>query len=107
MHRIRRHWRDRQPTAAQLSDGKDLEDPRSALSGLWDDEHNCHVVRSLLERVLPEFDANTRDIFRRVVLGGSSPREVAADLRCSRNVVYIAKARVLKRLRLKASGLIE
>ena len=107
IHRIRRHWRGQHPTAAQLSDARDLEDPRSALSGLWEDEHNRHVVRSLLERVLPEFDDRTRDIFRRVVFNGSSPREVAADLGCSPNVVYIAKAHVLKRLRLEANGLIE
>ena len=65
------------------------------------------MVRSLLERVLPEFDANTQDIFRRLVFEDSSPGEIAAEFGCSANVVYIAKARVLKRLRLEASGLVE
>ena len=30
IHRIRRHWRDQRPTAMQLSEARDLEDPRSA-----------------------------------------------------------------------------
>jgi RNA polymerase sigma-70 factor (ECF subfamily) len=107
IHRIRRHWRDQHPNVKQLSDARDLEDPRSALSGLWDEEHDRQVLRSLLEKVLPEFDAKTQEIFRRVVLGGSSPREITTDLGCSPNVIYIAKARVLKRLRQEADGLIE
>jgi RNA polymerase sigma-70 factor (ECF subfamily) len=107
IHRVRRYWRGKRPTVKQLSDARDLEDPRSALSGLWDEEHDRHVVRSLLEKVRPEFDDRTWEIFRRLVFGSSSPREVATDLGCSANVVYIAKARVLKRLRLEAKGLIE
>jgi RNA polymerase sigma-70 factor (ECF subfamily) len=107
IHRVRRYWRDRHPNIKQLSEAKDLEDPRSELSRLWDTEHDRHVVRSLLERVRPEFDARTWEIFRRLVFGGSSPREVAAFLDCSLNVVYMAKSLVLKRLRLEGEGLID
>jgi RNA polymerase sigma-70 factor (ECF subfamily) len=107
IHRVRRHWRDQRPTAVQLSQARDLEDPRSALSRLWDDEHNRHVVQSLLEKVLPEFDAQTQHIIRRLLLGGSSPGKIAADLGCSVNAVYIAKNRVVERLPVEASGLVE
>lgn len=107
IHRIRRHWRDRRPTAAQISEVRDLEDPRSALSRLWDIEHDRYVVRSLLERVRPEFDSRTWDIFHRLVFGGCSTAEVARSLGCTANAVYIAKSHVLKRLRLEASGLVE
>jgi RNA polymerase sigma-70 factor (ECF subfamily) len=65
------------------------------------------VVRSLLEKVRPEFDDTTWDIFQRLVFGGCSPREIARDLGCTPNVVYIAKSGVLKRLRLEAKGLVE
>jgi RNA polymerase sigma-70 factor (ECF subfamily) len=107
IHRVRRHWRDQHPTVKQLSEARDLEDPRSELSRLWDSEHDRHVVRSLLEKVRPEFDDTTWEIFRRLVFGGSSPREIAADRGCSLNVIYMAKSLVLKRLRLEAKGLIE
>jgi RNA polymerase sigma-70 factor (ECF subfamily) len=107
IHRIRRYWRDQRPTAEQLSQASDLEDPDSALSRLWDDEHNRHVVESLLERVLRQFDTKTREIIRRVVGGDCSPKEVAAEFGCSVNAVYIAKARALNRLRLEGRGLLE
>jgi RNA polymerase sigma factor (sigma-70 family) len=107
IHRIRRHWRAQQPTPAQLSEARDLEDPRSELSRLWDTEHDRYVIRSLLERVRPEFDDKTWDIFQRLVFGGCSPREIARDLGCTPNSVYIIKSHVLKRLRLEARGLVE
>jgi RNA polymerase sigma-70 factor (ECF subfamily) len=87
INRIRRHWRDRRPTAAHISEERDLEDPRRALSRLWDIEHDRYVVRSLLQRVRPEFDDRTWDIFQRLVFGGCSPRQIARDLGCSPNVV--------------------
>jgi RNA polymerase sigma-70 factor (ECF subfamily) len=107
IHRVRRHWRDQRPSVKQLSDARDLEDPRSELSRLWDKEHDDHVVRSLLEKVRPEFDDQTWEIFRRLVFDECSPREIAADRGCSLNVVYMAKSLVLKRLRLEDEGLIE
>jgi RNA polymerase sigma factor (sigma-70 family) len=107
IHRVRRYWRNRHPNVKQLSQARDLEDPRSKLSRLWDKEHGRHVVRSLLEKVRPEFDHETWDIFQRLVFGGSTPREIAADRGCSLNVVYMAKSQVLRRLRLEGEGLIE
>jgi RNA polymerase sigma-70 factor (ECF subfamily) len=107
IHRVRRYWRDRHPNVMQLSQARDLEDPRSELSRLWDTEHDRHVVRRLLEKVRPEFDDSTWEIFRRLVFGGSTPREIAVDCKCSLNVVYMAKSQVLRRLRLEGEGLIE
>jgi RNA polymerase sigma-70 factor (ECF subfamily) len=77
------------------------------MSRLWDQEHDRHVLRSLLERIRPEFEPQTWEIFRIVVFEGRSPRDVRRDFGCSANAVHIAKARVLKRLRLEARGLIE
>jgi RNA polymerase sigma-70 factor (ECF subfamily) len=107
IHRVRRHWRDRKPTAEQISQASDLEDPRSGISRIWDEEHDRHVLRSLLDRVRPDFDAKIWGIFERIVFEGCSAREIARDLGCTTNVVFIAKARVLKRLRLEARGLFE
>jgi RNA polymerase sigma-70 factor (ECF subfamily) len=107
IRRVRRQWRKQRPTAVQLSDARDLADPHSGLSRLWDEEHDRYVVQSLLKRIRPEFDDETWDVFHRLVFGGCSPREIARDLGCSPNVVYIAKSHVLKRLRLEAKGLIE
>jgi RNA polymerase sigma factor (sigma-70 family) len=107
IHRIRRRWRAQRLTAQQISDAKGLEDPHSGISRLWDQEHDRHVLRVLLERVRPEFDARDWGIFQRLVFEEASPRDVALDLGISPNAVYVAKARVLKRLRVEGRGLIE
>jgi RNA polymerase sigma-70 factor, ECF subfamily len=107
IHRIRRHWRSGHLTVGQISEIEDLEDPNSELSRIWDQEHDRHLLGVLLDRIRPEFVPRTWAIFRRVVFDGASPRDVAGEFGSSANAVYIAKARVLKRLRLEGRGLID
>jgi RNA polymerase sigma-70 factor (ECF subfamily) len=84
-----------------------LEDPASGLSRLWDEEHDRHVVRRLLERIEPDFQPSTWRAFRRQVLDGAPPVAVAAELGLSVNAVLIAKSRVLQRFRQEARGLLD
>jgi RNA polymerase sigma-70 factor (ECF subfamily) len=90
-----------------LSQLDQLEDPDSGLSRLWDEEHDRHVVRRLLERIEGEVTLPTWQAFRRVALEGKDEATVAAELGLSINAVFIAKSRVLQRLRREAAGLIE
>jgi RNA polymerase sigma-70 factor (ECF subfamily) len=57
--------------------------------------------------VEPEFTPSTWRAFRRVVLEGAPPTAVAAELGTSVNAVFIAKSRVLQRLRQEARGLLD
>jgi RNA polymerase sigma-70 factor (ECF subfamily) len=104
-NRLREFWRERRlrPVAAGDSDFAEildqLQDPDSGLSHLWDQEHDQHVVRRLLAMIEPQFASSTWQAFRRVVLDGSRPDTVAAELGLSVNAVFIAKSRVLQRLR--------
>jgi RNA polymerase sigma-70 factor (ECF subfamily) len=109
VHRVRRQWRSQhQHTgAAPPSELSQLEDSDSGLSRLWDQEHDRHVLGMLLEKVRADLDARTWNVFHRLVFEEVPARDVARDLGISANAVYIAKARVLKRLRLEAKGLIE
>ena len=113
VHRLRDFWRARQhrPEPAGGSDAlrrlEELEDPDSGLSRLWDEEHDRHVVRRLLERIQGEVTPSTWQAFRRVVLEGKGEDSVAAELGLSVNAVFIAKSRVLHRLRREAGGLID
>jgi RNA polymerase sigma-70 factor (ECF subfamily) len=84
-----------------------LEDPTSDLSRLWDEEHDRHVTRHLLEMIRPKFEPRTWQAFRRVALEGASPEEVAAELGVTPNAVFIAKSRVLARLRREGAGLLD
>jgi RNA polymerase sigma-70 factor (ECF subfamily) len=113
VHRLRGFWRARQarPLAAGDSDLgqvlEQLEDPESGLSRLWDREHDRHVMGRLLEQIEPTVTPNTWQAFRRVVLEGKDEEAVAAELGLSVNAVFIAKSRVLARLRREARGLID
>jgi RNA polymerase sigma-70 factor (ECF subfamily) len=79
----------------------------SELSRLWDREHDQHVAAKALRLVQGDFSAATWQAFRRLVLDGAAPADVAAELGVSANAVLLARSRVLKRLRAELAGLIE
>jgi RNA polymerase sigma-70 factor (ECF subfamily) len=83
-----------------------LEDPESALSKLWDREHDEFVTRRLLEMIRPRFEAKTWQAFQRAALDGASVDQVAHELGLSVNAVFIAKSRVLHMLRQEAKELL-
>jgi RNA polymerase sigma-70 factor (ECF subfamily) len=84
-----------------------LEDPHSALSRQWDRDHDLHVTRKLLEMLQPQFTPVTWEAFQRVALLRESPEAVATALGLTVNAVFIAKSRVLTKLRQEAQGLLE
>jgi RNA polymerase sigma-70 factor (ECF subfamily) len=112
LNRLRASRRTRQPIPAagnlSLEQTLDrLEDPASDLSRRWDEEHDRHVVRRLLELITPEFEPATWQAFRMVVLEGKTTAEAAEALATSPNAVRIAKSRVLARFRREIDGLID
>jgi RNA polymerase sigma-70 factor (ECF subfamily) len=111
VNRLRMFWRARQSRPLATGDSDlarklaELEDPHSTLSQIWDREHDRHVANRLLEMIAAEFEAPTWQTFQRLVMDGAKPTAVAADLNISLNAVYLAKYRVLKRLRQEIAGL--
>jgi RNA polymerase sigma-70 factor (ECF subfamily) len=84
----------------------ELEDETGHLSRIWDSEHDRHLARKLLELIEPRFSDKTRAAFRRLVLDGADPRQVASELDMSLNALFTAKSRVLRELRRIGKGLI-
>jgi RNA polymerase sigma-70 factor (ECF subfamily) len=113
VHRLRDFWRARRhrPEAKGGSDFlrrlEEWSDPDSDLSRLWDEEHDRHVIRRLLEVIEGEVTPTTWKAFHRVVVEGADEETVAAELGLSVNAVFIAKSRVLSRLRREAAGLVD
>jgi len=103
---LREFWR-KKPTPESSSVLDQLVDPHSDLSKLWDQQHDRHVLRSLLDLVQMEFTDSTWRAFRRLVLDGVPTRTVAAELQITVNAVLLAKSRVLGRLRQEAGGWLE
>ncbi|HEV3310119.1 MAG TPA: sigma-70 family RNA polymerase sigma factor [Chloroflexota bacterium] len=84
-----------------------IADPDSDLNRQWDDEHDRYVIRCLLDLIEAEFEPATLRAFRRLALEGASGAEVSDELAMSVAAVYVAKSRVLQRIRQEAEGLID
>jgi RNA polymerase sigma-70 factor (ECF subfamily) len=112
VHRLHHFWRTRQhrPCVVGGSDFQrhldELQDDASALSQLWEREHDRQVLQRLLESLEPHFAPQTWQAFRRQMLEGASAESVARDLNMPLHSVYAAKSRVLKALRTAAAGLV-
>jgi RNA polymerase sigma-70 factor (ECF subfamily) len=113
VNRLRTFWRRRknQPQAAGNDEFEhvltQLEDPDSALSRLWEQEHDQFIIRRLLELLEPEFEPSTWRAFRGLVLEEKDTNVVAAELGITPNAVRIAKSRVMSRFRREVEGLID
>jgi RNA polymerase sigma-70 factor (ECF subfamily) len=84
-----------------------IADPDSDLNRQWDEEHDRYVVHCLLDLVEEEFEPITLQAFRRLALDGVSGAEAAQELGLSVAATYVAKSRVLARIRQEAEGLID
>ncbi len=110
---LQTHWRSRkhQPTGVGGSDVQaliaELQDPQSELSQQWDREHDRVVMRKLLDDLKDEFEPKTWLAFQRFALEQVPAARVAEELGMSANAVFIAKSRVLTRLRQESMGILD
>jgi RNA polymerase sigma-70 factor (ECF subfamily) len=106
-NRLHSYWRGRRDARDHAHDMEQLADPHSAIWSHWEREHDRFILQRLMELIEPEFSPSTWNSFRRLVLDGQKPAQVANDLGLSVNAVLIAKSRVLRRLREESNDLIE
>lgn len=107
---IRDYWKKQKQHPQQAAAHGTLDDwadDTSELSMQWDREHNQQVIQKLLVMLQPEFNASTWRAFEGVTLRQRPVDELAAELGLSPNAIYIARSRVLSRLREEAKGLVE
>jgi RNA polymerase sigma-70 factor (ECF subfamily) len=72
---------------------------REEEGALWDQEYERRLFAWAAERVRGEFRAPTWQAFWLTAVEGKEPREAAATLGMSPGAVYVARSRVLARLR--------
>src|SRR5262249_4496076 len=111
-NRARDYWRARQhPPPTRGRDAEEgpnqVEDPANERNQQRDQEHDRYVLRCLLDLMEQEFEPSTLQAFRRLALEGASGAEVADELGLSVAAVYVAKSRVLHKIRQHAAGLID
>jgi RNA polymerase sigma-70 factor (ECF subfamily) len=89
--------------SAELS-GVMVED---GLESFWEEEHRQHLVKRALQLMQSDFEPKTWQACWELVARGRSGADVAAELGISENAAYIAKWRVLRRLREELAGLLD
>ena len=105
VNRLRNFWRARGRHPQAVGDSSierrllQLDDPANELSQLWNRQHDLHVAQQILALAEPNFTTETWAVFTRVALDGERADKVATEIGISLNAVFIAKSRVLSRLR--------
>jgi len=70
-------------------------------------EYRLRLIRGGLDVIRGDFDKSTIDAFLRVTIEDQPVKDVASELRMSPGAVYMARNRVLTRLREHLDGLLE
>ncbi len=84
-----------------------LADECSELSRIWQEEYDQEVLKSLLKRIQDDFQQQSWEAFRRVAIEGIAAKEVAQQLGITVNSVFIAKSRIMNKLRLAGKDLLD
>ncbi|MCE9566434.1 MAG: sigma-70 family RNA polymerase sigma factor [Planctomycetes bacterium] len=85
-------------TPAREEDGPDAE---------WEKEYQRRLTAQAMERVKDEFQPATWKAFWETAVEGNSAADVGAGLKMTAGAVYVAKSRVLARLRDEVKKLME
>lgn len=108
-----RRQRDR-PAAAggteahrRMMETPDTEDLSEDASRPGDADERLGLVRRALALIRDDVQDHTWQAFWRAVVEGHAPADIAADLGISVNTVYLAKARLLRRLREEFGDLLD
>ncbi len=104
-------WRDRhRRKAIPIAPGPV---PLAELAGpddgeaFWEQEFQQHLIRRALEVMQADFQPNTWKACWEFVVSGRPAAAVAHELGISENAVYLAKSKVLRRLRQELKGLLD
>jgi RNA polymerase sigma-70 factor (ECF subfamily) len=104
-------WRERgRQEALRLQANPDaLADPGAAdpAEVVSEEEYRQYLTRRAMQLMQSEFQPTTWKAFWECVVNERTAAEVARDLGLSENAVYLAKGRVLHRLRLELEGLLD
>ncbi len=96
-----RTWLNRQQRMVVATESPRLEDlpDDAAESASWDQEHERRLFAWAAEQIQKEIQPATWQAFWRTAVEGQAGKDVAADLEMSVAAVYLAKSRVMARLK--------
>jgi RNA polymerase sigma-70 factor (ECF subfamily) len=113
LHRLQAYRRFRQLRGVPVG-GTDFHaqlhevaDPCDDPVGDWDREHDREILWQLIGNLAAYFEEKTVRAFLRLTFDGLKAPQVATELGMTVAAVYIAKSRVLRKLRTEAAGLVD
>jgi RNA polymerase sigma-70 factor (ECF subfamily) len=106
-HNFRRDRATRALPGADGLSGVGDEPPAAAVEELDEAEYRRLLLRRGLDLVRPDFSDATWAAFTGVMIDGRPAAEVAAAVGITENAVYLARHRVLTRLRQELAGLLD
>ncbi|HJT31615.1 MAG TPA: sigma-70 family RNA polymerase sigma factor [Pirellulales bacterium] len=106
-NRLRDHWRRAKVPEAAGAENLLAELASRDIADVDEQEHRRYLLARAAQIVRPEFQESTWQACWRFAFEGVAAAEVARDLGMTENAVYIAKGRVLKRLRAELEGLLD
>ena len=83
----------------KLMDRQQEQDAESGADDDWDLEYRRHVFEWAISRVRGEFQDQTWSAFWKTAVEEVKPAEVADEIGMSLGAIYVAKSRVVARLR--------
>jgi RNA polymerase sigma-70 factor (ECF subfamily) len=104
-NRCRDHFRRRVMRPRTTSTGHVDSQVSDGADAMAEAEYRRHLAGRALDVMRSEFEPSTWKACFECVVNDRPPREVAAELGISVNAVYVAKSRVLRRLRRELDGL--
>jgi RNA polymerase sigma factor (sigma-70 family) len=87
-------WLDQQPERSGT-----VSDPATTLAEWWDREYDRQLLLTAAQRIRGQFQEATWQAFWRTTVEGQSGKEAAQALNLSVAAVYLAKSRVMARLK--------
>lgn len=96
-----RTWLSRQQRIVVASGESKIENVADDVteSAIWDQDHERRLFAWAAEQVQQEVQPDTWQAFWRTAVDGQAGKDVAADLKMSVAAVYLAKSRVMARLK--------
>ena len=98
-------WRKRQPRTVPAWEQLDELTSPDSIAEATEVEYRRYLLSRIMQIVQTDFPATTWQIFQQVVIEGRPGVEVAREFGVTVNVVYLARSRVLARLREESAGL--
>ncbi len=107
MHRELLLFWEKRKTQSRVQNGERIDGETNEDGSIWIEHFHSEILRKSLANIQCEFSSETWDVFNLTWLENSPVGDVASRLNIPIESVYVAKSRVLKRLRNEVARLSE